>query len=543
MRRHARVSTRVRGIASDGGGDGGEVPFTPSVSTATRGRERVSPRMPGPPGRREQAVPSQEQRPYDGQARRARPMGLHHTPPQVSGFGAPQEAQEWDAFLAAVRDSLDAFMSTLHERLSFFEADLGASRRPRRRRRRLSFSSSDEEYSGGDGGRHVPRSAVARALGRELEGNPHLRLPEKIILADDRYAGILHCVSYALANTDVGYDRTMAHGLGRLHKDVSATFSRDAEWDGTPAFCVFQFLNSFVNAGKDNDVSDGTALYLLLTFTEGDLKRELYTITLSLQGWRSGEVSSYMELVNWLLRNYADEQSLSDQEGVIHGASQRDVETENEFYVRYRGLLRLSPLWVYPHGGADEERLFSEARLGDSRRYAQTQHWQYADEPLGAICPEEGSRLSRRHEEQQAEEARRAEARRERRATQHTPLNYATAPVMVPTKVREVPSGPSPRGKDRFGKPRKYNYLACNMPGTFFHECPRLDPETKALLNKAYEERMADFSQEDQRRPKNALAAVGTRLGPSWSSSDKTLPPSVKAEELVEEDKSSSENE
>jgi len=136
----------------------------------------------------------------------------------------------------------------------------------------------------------------------------------------------------------------MAHGLGRLHKDVSATFSRDAEWDGTPAFCVFQFLNSFVNAGKDNDVSDGTALYLLLTFTEGDLKRELYTITLSLQGWRSGEVSSYMELVNWLLRNYADEQSLSDQEGVIHGASQRDVETENEFYVRYRGLLRLSPL-------------------------------------------------------------------------------------------------------------------------------------------------------------------------------------------------------
>jgi len=57
--------------------------------------------------------------------------------------------------------------------------------------------------------------------------------------------------------------------------------------------------------------------------------------------------------------------------------------------------------------------------------------------------------------------------------------------VIVPTEVGEVPPGPSSRGKDRFGKPRNYNYLACNMRGYFFHDCPRLDPETKALLNKA----------------------------------------------------------
>ena len=67
----------------------------------------------------------------------------------------------------------------------------------------MSSSSSDGEYSGGDGGRYVPRRAVARAPGRELEGTPHRRLPEKIIPADDRYAGILDCVTYALANTDV----------------------------------------------------------------------------------------------------------------------------------------------------------------------------------------------------------------------------------------------------------------------------------------------------------------------------------------------------
>jgi len=190
----------------------------------------------------------------------------------------------------------------------------------------LSSSSSDGEYSGGDGGRHVPRRAVARALGRELEGDPHRRLPEKIISADDRYAAILDCVTYALANTDTQYDRPMAHGRGRLQKDVSATFGRDAEWDGTPALGVFEFLNRFVKAGNDNDVSEGRALHLLPEFTKGDLKRELYTIMPSLQGRRSGEVSSYMEMVTWLLRKYADEQLLSDQDALFHGASQENEE-------------------------------------------------------------------------------------------------------------------------------------------------------------------------------------------------------------------------
>jgi len=228
-------------------------------------------------------------------------------------------------------------MSPLHERLSFLEPALGASRRSRRRRRRFSSSSSDGEYSGGDGGRHVPRRAVTRALGRELEGACHRLLPKKIIPADDLYTAILDGVTYALVNTDIQYDRTMAHGLGRLRKDVSAIFGRDAEWDGTPALGVVEFLNRFVKERNDNDVSEGRALYLLPEFTKGDLKRDLYTIMPSLQGGRSGEVSSYMELVNWLLRKYADEQSLSDQGALFHGASQEDGESENDFYVRLRG--------------------------------------------------------------------------------------------------------------------------------------------------------------------------------------------------------------
>jgi len=131
-----------------------------------------------------------------------------------------------------------------------------------------------------------------------------------------------------------------------------------------------------------------------------------------------------------------------------------------------------------------------------------------------------GDVCRRRHEEQQAEEARRAEARRERRETRPTPRKYVTAAVTVPAKVGKVPPGPSPRGKSRFGKPRNHNCLACNMRGLFCRECPRPDAATKALLRKAYEESKSKSAQENQRRPKMAVAAVGTSLGPHRSSPD-----------------------
>jgi len=323
--------------------------------------------------------------------------------------------------------------------------------------------------------------------------------------------------------------------------DYSATFGRDAEWDGTPALGVFEFLNRFVKERNDNDVSEGRALYLIPEFTKGDLKREMYTIMPSLQGGRSGEVSSYMELVNWLLRKYADEQSLSDQDVLFHGASQEDREAENDFYVRFRGFHRLCG------------HIHTEGKM--KRRYMQGLGWEIRADvrehrngnmPMDLLvhyAQRKGDICRRRHEEQQAEEARRAEARRERRAARPTPRKYVTAAVTAPYRVGEVPSGPSPRGKGRFGQPRNYNCLACNKRGHFFRECPRLDAATKALLNKAYEKCMAERPQEDQRRPNQTVAAVATSPGPPWSSSDDTPSPGVEAEELVQEDKSSSEKE
>jgi len=449
---HARVSTIVCCTASDGGGDGCGFPLRLSVQTATRGRERVSPRVPRPLGGRGQEVPPQEQGQYDGQARRARPVGLPHTPPQVSGVRAPQGALEGDAFSAALRDSLGAYTIPLHERLSFLETALGASRQSKLRRRRLSSSFSDGAYSGADGGRRVPRRAVARALGRELAGNLYRRLPQMITPADDCYEGTLDCVWYDLENSDVRYDRTVAHGLGRLRKNVSATFGRDSEWDGTPALGVFEFLNSFFKAGNDKNVSECRALYLLPEFTKGDHKRALHTIMPAHQGKRSGEVSSYMELVKSLLRIYADEQSLSDQDALFHGASQEDVETQNYFYVCLSGLRRLCG---YIHTEVQMKSGYMQGLGWDIR--ADVREHNTGNMPMDLLvqyAQRKGDVCRRRHEEQQAEEARRTEARQERRAERPTPRKYVTAAITAPNKVGDVPSGPSPRDKGRFGQPR-----------------------------------------------------------------------------------------
>jgi len=170
-----------------------------------------------------------------------------------------------------------------------------------------------------------------------------------------------------------------------------------------------------------------------------------------------------MELVNWLLRKYADEQSLSDQDALFHGASQEDGETENDFSVRLKGLRRLCG---YIHTEWQMKSRYMQGLGWEIRADVREQNT--GNMPMDLLVQyahRKGDVCRRRHEEQQAEEARRAEARRERRAARPTPRKYITAAVTAPTKVGEVPAGPSPRGKGRFGQPKNYNCLACNMRG------------------------------------------------------------------------------
>lgn len=56
------------------------------------------------------------------------------------------------------------------------------------------------------------------------------------------------------------------------------------------------------------------------------------------EGGRPGEVSSYLEMVNWLLRTYAPENNLHAQEAEFSSSSQDVDEEENAFYSRLREI-------------------------------------------------------------------------------------------------------------------------------------------------------------------------------------------------------------
>lgn len=431
-----------------------------------------------------------------------------------------------DQWSAMIRDTVSvavtAAVSPVADRLSRLETDMKKPRRYRRRyeeRYGLTSPSSDEEDYYREERRH--NRPLARALHAELGTDVVRVIPPKIIPADDRFARSLDCETYALANRDVIYHYQIARGLGRLRKDVSSTFGRETEWDGNPPLGVFEFLNRFVKACDDNDVSEGRALYLLPEFTKGDLKRELYTLMPSHDGGKVTEVTTYLELVNWLLRKYADEQRLSDQDAEFHQAAQKDNETETQYFQRLTALRRLCG---YIHTASQLKSRFIQGLWWEVRADAREYNTPaMAIEILVQYAQRKGDVCRRRRQERQGSKEPREEKRAMKRPT-YTP--YVTAavdavpPKEVNPKVGEIPpKGDKLKVGERPPPPMRYKTtrhnttcFACNKTGHWLRECPRLDAATRGMFSQAWRERNPDKRNEISRgkpRP-GVVAQVGT---------------------------------
>ncbi|MBR7748528.1 hypothetical protein KDM92_18285, partial [Undibacterium sp. BYS107W] len=116
--------------------------------------------------------------------------------------------------------------------------------------------------------------------------------------------------------------------MGRAKKNALHSFGHKAEWDGTPPLRVFEFLRRFTKACDDNAISEGMAFYMLQEFTKGDLRTELMSVMPSSSSGGAGEVTSYLELVNWLLRAMVDEAALASQVEEFTQAHQEENEDE-----------------------------------------------------------------------------------------------------------------------------------------------------------------------------------------------------------------------
>jgi len=119
---------------------------------------------------------------------------------------------------------------------------------------------------------------------------------------------------------------------------MDQSFGVHDEWDGSPPSKVFQFLRKFAKAYDDNDISEGDAFYILQDFTKEPLKSEVMMVMQIRRACNPGEVTSYLELINWMLRRHVDKASVAKLVETLNVAVQRDDEDEFSCAERLRRL-------------------------------------------------------------------------------------------------------------------------------------------------------------------------------------------------------------
>jgi len=162
--------------------------------------------------------------------------------------------------------------------------------------------------------------------------------PPKIVVNHPYNRVMFDCETYALNNKSDSYTRHQARTLGRRKKEVAQFFGVHDEWDGSPPAKVFQFLRKFAEACDDNNISEGAAFYILQDFTKEPLKSEVIMVMPTCRAGYPGEVTSYLELINWMIRRHVDEASVATLVETLNVAVQQDDEDELSFAERLRRL-------------------------------------------------------------------------------------------------------------------------------------------------------------------------------------------------------------
>jgi len=161
-------------------------------------------------------------------------------------------------------------------------------------------------------------------------------VPPKIAVNHPYCRIMFDCETYALENKSVYHTRRRARTLGRRKQDAAQFFGVHDEWDSSPPAKVLQLLRKFSKACDDNDISEGKALYILQDFTKEPFKSGVRMVLPTRRAGNPGEITSYLELINWMLRRHVDEASVATLFETLSVAFQRDDEKELSFAERLR---------------------------------------------------------------------------------------------------------------------------------------------------------------------------------------------------------------
>jgi len=150
---------------------------------------------------------------------------------------------------------------------------------------------------------------------------------------------VLDYKTYRLRNRRTNYGAAQARKMGRTTKNMKHSFGGFPPFLGKDPLKVFSWLRKLVKACKDNDVSEGLALYTIPHFLSGDAELR-YTRELPDSGTALGVASipSYPVAVNWFLQTYAEPHTLALAQDTFSRAIIEPDETIESFSARLRGL-------------------------------------------------------------------------------------------------------------------------------------------------------------------------------------------------------------
>ena len=183
--------------------------------------------------------------------------------------------------------------------------------------------SSNSKYKSGRS-RHSRRSAKTTSnprgsdVSRKTVNNEHggLRREDVIRPTLREFRKALDFRNYKLVKRSQTYSRKDAERIPRWKRRM-ATEMEDHKFDGNDKIRVLSFLVAFRSACDTMGIHEGAAVYLITSFMSGnpqqDLKSRLELRSGPFRGSRSRltKLSTYCQVINYLLGAYADNQIIS----------------------------------------------------------------------------------------------------------------------------------------------------------------------------------------------------------------------------------------
>ena len=157
--------------------------------------------------------------------------------------------------------------------------------------------------------------------------------------------------TYRLSDRSQHYDRVVAKKVAKMAKMMEVQL-RSHFFDATDPISILAFLPQFKTACDTNGVHEGAETWLFQFFIKSPAKAALVARirapnkAKAKHGRKDGILTSYVQVVNYLLRSYATDEVIDREDTKLHRFSQPDGMNETDYtHVLWENALRFGSVY------------------------------------------------------------------------------------------------------------------------------------------------------------------------------------------------------